>query len=134
MSGVRVAAGALFALALGTAAHAQYDGQQAVGAFIGTIGAMMQQAAQQRQQQQQLQQLRNSPEFRDQEIQPGGLTRGQVIVVQQLLIERGYDVGAADGVVGPKTRAVVAQLQAKAGVPITGYPTKQLMDALVQSH
>jgi peptidoglycan hydrolase-like protein with peptidoglycan-binding domain len=76
--------------------------------------------------------IKNSPEYRNQEIQPGGLTRGQVIVVQQKLIDRGFDVGAPDGIIGPKTMAVVATLQHQAGVPVTGYPTAQILEALLQ--
>jgi peptidoglycan hydrolase-like protein with peptidoglycan-binding domain len=57
--------------------------------------------------------------------------RSQVIIVQQLLLQRGYDVGAPDGVVGPKTMAVVGQLQARAGVPVTGLPDEQLLHALL---
>lgn len=110
-------------------ALAQDNVPPAFGAFMGLMQGMINQA----QQQQALDQLRNSPEYRDQEIQPGGLTRGQVIIVQQLLNERGYNVGAADGVIGPKTRAAVAQLQQRAGVPITGYPTPQLLQALLQA-
>jgi putative peptidoglycan binding protein len=66
-----------------------------------------------------------------QQPQPGGLTRGRVIIVQQLLTQKGYDVGQPDGVVGPKLMAVVAQLQRKAGVSVTGYPDQRLFDALV---
>jgi len=102
--------------------------EQAVGAFIGALGGIMQYAIEQ----QRLKDLQNSPEFQDQQIQPGGLTRRQVMIVQQLLTQRGYDVGGVDGIIGPKTSAVVAQLQAKAGVPITGYPTSELLEALLQ--
>lgn len=76
--------------------------------------------------------IKNSPEYRMNEIQPGGLTRGQVIVVQQKLIERGYDVGAPDGIVGSKTMAVVGRLQQSAGTPVTGLPNAQLLQALLQ--
>jgi peptidoglycan hydrolase-like protein with peptidoglycan-binding domain len=75
------------------------------------------------------QQLEN--QRREQEIQPGGLTRGQVIIVQQILREKGHDVGEPDGVVGPKTRTVVGRLQAQAGMPVDGYPTQLLLDALL---
>ena len=62
--------------------------------------------------------------------QPGELSSDQIQLVQQLLNRRGFDVGTPDGIVGPKTSAVVSQLQAKAGVPVTGVPTQQLLDAL----
>jgi peptidoglycan hydrolase-like protein with peptidoglycan-binding domain len=101
------------------------EGPEVMGNFLN----MMQQIIATQQQQDA---LKNSPEYQDQQIQPGGLTRGQVVIVQQLLINRGYDIGPADGIIGPKTRAVVAQLQAQAGVAITGYPTPLLLDALLQ--
>jgi hypothetical protein len=102
------------------------QGSEVVGQFIGTITQMIER-------QQQIEAMKNSPEYQDQQIQPGGLTRGQVIIVQQILVRKGYDVGEPDGIVGPKTRAVVGELQYKAGVPVTGYPTQQLLDALLQS-
>jgi peptidoglycan hydrolase-like protein with peptidoglycan-binding domain len=108
---------------------AAQDAQQVMGPFMQLMGTMIEQGARQ----QEIERYRNSPEFRDQEIQPGGLTRAQVVIVQQLLIQRGFDVGAPDGVIGPKTRAVVAKLQSKAGTPITGNPTQELLDALLQS-
>jgi hypothetical protein len=112
---------------LTTPALAQ-DAGQVMGPFID----MMNKAIAEQARQQELERLRNSPEFRNQEVQPGGLTRGQVIIVQQLLTQRGYDVGAPDGIIGPKTMAVVAQLQAKVGQEVNGYPTKLLLDALLQ--
>jgi membrane-bound lytic murein transglycosylase B len=75
--------------------------------------------------------VRDSPDYQYQQIEPGGLTRGQVIIIQQLLYKRGYDVGEPDGLVGPKTMAVVAQLQRKAGVLAIGLPDQQLFDALL---
>jgi len=104
------------------------DANQVVGPFMNMVGTLIQQSIQQ----QEIERQRNSPDFRNLEIQPGGLTRAQVIIVQQRLTDLGYDVGGADGVIGPKTMAVVAQLQARAGTPVTGYPTEQLMDALLQ--
>jgi Putative peptidoglycan binding domain len=95
--------------------------EQIIGPVINLMGQAIEAAR-----------IRNSPEFINQQPQPGGLTRGQVIIVQQLLLQKGYDVGQPDGVVGPKTMAVVAQLQLKAGVPATGLPDQQLFEALLQ--
>jgi hypothetical protein len=63
--------------------------------------------------------------------QPGGLTHDQIAITQYLLRMRGYDV-ESDGTLGPKTKAAVGQLQTGAGLAVTGYPTQQLLDALVQ--
>lgn len=128
MKAIVLAIGALLVWGHNSSTIAQSSGQEAVETIFGAIGNVMQHAIEQ----QRLEQLRNTPEYRDQEIQPGGLTRGQVIIVQQLLSERGHDVGAPDGIIGPKTRAVVARLQAQAGVPITGYPTQDLLEALAR--
>jgi hypothetical protein len=74
---------------------------------------------------------KNSPEGQAAAVQPGGLTRSQVMIVQQLLTQRGYDVGPVDGWVGAKTMTVVAQLQQKAGVTPTGLPDQRLLEALL---
>lgn len=89
--------------------------------LVNLMGTLIQQDIQQRID-------KNSPDA----IQPGGLTRSQVIIVQQKLIDRGYDVGVPDGVVGPKTMAVVGTLQIKAGTRVTGLPDAQLLEALLQ--
>ena len=100
--------------------------------FVNIVGNLIQQKMQavalKNQQKKEEEALKNSPDA----VQPGGLTRAQVMIVQQKLIDRGYDVGAPDGIVGPKTMAVVATLQSQVGTPITGYPTPQLMEALLQ--
>ena len=93
--------------------------------LINAIGGFIQQKVQE-------QELKNSPEYRMNEIQPGGLTRAQVIIVQQKLLERGYDIGTPDGIVGPKTMAIVAQVQQKVGAPINGLPDARFLEALLQ--
>lgn len=97
-------------------------------ASITTTGSVNQAPTRQK-----LDRSRKLTEHRNQEVQPGGLTRAQVIILQQLLLQHGYKVGVPSGKVGPKTMAVVAQLQQKAGVPITGLPDQQLLDALLQA-
>lgn len=94
--------------------------QQFIGPIIDLMGKVIE-----------AERYRNSPEYINQQPQPGGLTRGQVIIVQQMLIQRGFDVGQPDGVVGPKTMAVVGQLQQKAGMPVTGLPDQRLLEALL---
>jgi hypothetical protein len=115
--------------AMSAPAHAQ-DASQVIAPFFDLMGRAIEQGARQ----QEIDRYQNSPEVLNQQIQPGGLTRGQVIIVQQLLSQRGYDVGAPDGIIGPKTMGVVAQLQARAGASVDGYPTQQLLDALLQEN
>jgi membrane-bound lytic murein transglycosylase B len=50
--------------------------------------------------------------------------------VQKLLLKRGYDIGSADGVIGPKTRAAVMQFQTAAGLLPDGHVSGRLLSAL----
>jgi len=59
-----------------------------------------------------------------------GLTRADRIAVQQGLLARGYDVGAADGVIGQRTEAALRAFQRRAGLPVTGLATRDVLVAL----
>jgi peptidoglycan hydrolase-like protein with peptidoglycan-binding domain len=111
---------AIFCVLCGTSGNAQQDPQQVIAPFIDFMNRAIEES-----------QRQNSPEYQYQQIQPGGLTRAQVVMVQQLLRQRGYDVGEPDGIVGPKTMTVVGQLQVKAGLSPTGLPDQQLLSALL---
>lgn len=50
--------------------------------------------------------------------------------VQELLLRRGYQIGAADGVIGPRTRAAVMEFQASAGLLPDGHVSGRLFAAL----
>ena len=50
-----------------------------------------------------------------------GLTRAQRRLVQRGLAALEFDVGVADGIFGPRTRAGLAQWQTAQGAPATGY-------------
>ena len=58
------------------------------------------------------------------------LTAGQKQQVQQALLSRGYAIGSADGVIGPKTRAAVMDWQARSGLLPDGYVGGALLEAL----
>ncbi|ODT67160.1 MAG: lytic transglycosylase [Pelagibacterium sp. SCN 63-23] len=58
------------------------------------------------------------------------LTKAQRTEVQTLLNRAGYDVGAPDGVVGPRTRAAVMAFQQRAGMPADGHVSGVLLDRL----
>ncbi len=58
------------------------------------------------------------------------LLRTEVMEIQTLLAAKGHDGGAADGIVGAKTRAAVRAYQKTAGMVPDGYPTAQLLDRL----
>jgi membrane-bound lytic murein transglycosylase B len=48
---------------------------------------------------------------------------------QHKLNELGYDVGEADGILGPATRKGVREFQAKQGLIADGYPSKDTVDS-----
>jgi lytic murein transglycosylase len=59
-----------------------------------------------------------------------GLSRAERLEVQQRLIERGYDVGAADGMIGSKTRAAIREFQRANAMPDDGRAGGRVLDAL----
>ncbi|RYZ12404.1 MAG: lytic murein transglycosylase, partial [Comamonadaceae bacterium] len=58
------------------------------------------------------------------------LARSEVVSLQEALSRRGFDSGAADGAVGPATRAAVRAFQRGAGLPADGFPTVELLERL----
>ena len=64
------------------------------------------------------------------ELQP--LTRSQTVALQTALNERGFDSGAADGLLGPATRAALRRWQRSVELPADGYPTLELLQRLQQ--
>ncbi|MBS0505836.1 MAG: lytic murein transglycosylase [Proteobacteria bacterium] len=58
------------------------------------------------------------------------LSRGEIKALQQTLNERGFGAGAADGVLGPATRAGVRRLQQSLGLPADGFATRELLQQL----
>lgn len=59
-----------------------------------------------------------------------GLSRAERREVQERLLVRGYDIGAADGVIGPRSRAAIEAFQASASLPVNGRAGRRLLDAL----
>jgi lytic murein transglycosylase len=59
-----------------------------------------------------------------------GLSRAQRLDLQKLLIKHGYDIGEADGRIGPVTRAAIKKAEAKFGMPQTGRPGTKIYRAL----
>jgi len=62
-----------------------------------------------------------------------GLSRTERRELQQLLIERGYDIGEADGIVGERTREAIKAFQASAGLPADGRAGTRVLRALKAS-
>ena len=59
-----------------------------------------------------------------------GLSRAERREVQQLLIERGVDIGAVDGMIGAKTRAAIREFQASVGMSVDGRAGARVLNAL----
>jgi len=59
-----------------------------------------------------------------------GLSRAQRLELQHLLNRNGFDVGEADGKIGPATRAGIKKAEAKYGMPVTGRPAWNIYYAL----
>ena len=58
------------------------------------------------------------------------LSREQRISLQERLALRGYDVGATDGIIGPRTVAAIKEFQRSVGLPPDGFPTVGLLGRL----
>ncbi|MEO8543468.1 MAG: lytic murein transglycosylase [Burkholderiaceae bacterium] len=58
------------------------------------------------------------------------LSRSEVLALQTALNQRGFDSGAADGVVGSRTRDAVRRYQRSVGLPADGYPDGSLLERL----
>lgn len=59
-----------------------------------------------------------------------GLVGDQMKLLQEKLVAKGYDVGGIDGILGTNTREAVRQEQIKAGLPVDGWPTPELLARL----
>lgn len=53
-----------------------------------------------------------------------------VMKAQDMLNQRGFNVGEPDGLIGPKTKRAIMEFQKSAGIPITGKVDKKLLEAL----
>jgi lytic murein transglycosylase len=59
-----------------------------------------------------------------------GLARVERREVQQRLIDRGHDLGVADGVIGLRSQAAIKAFEAEAGLPVTGRAGGRVLEAL----
>jgi peptidoglycan hydrolase-like protein with peptidoglycan-binding domain len=75
------------------------------------------------------------PSISSEELSPvptyqGPMTQQQIADLQWQLAVHGYDPGAADGSVGPRTQTAIGQYQQDAGLPVDGQPSPELLDHL----
>jgi lytic murein transglycosylase len=61
-----------------------------------------------------------------------GLSRAERREVQQRLVERGFDIGMVDGMIGPRTRAAIEAFQASVGLPVDGRAGARVLKALTE--
>lgn len=59
-----------------------------------------------------------------------GLSRIERKWLQELLIVEGYDPGAPDGKIGPKSRAAIRKAEKDLGLPVTGRAARRIFRAL----
>jgi lytic murein transglycosylase len=59
-----------------------------------------------------------------------GLDGARMTRLQERLAARGHDVGGIDGILGARTREAVRAEQARLGMPVDGWPTPALLEAL----
>ena len=57
-------------------------------------------------------------------------SRFQRLQLQKLLLAAGYDIGEADGKIGPITTRAIKKVQAKAGMKPNGRPSMAVLKAL----
>lgn len=62
-----------------------------------------------------------------------GLTLDDRKELQRLLTASGFDTGGADGVIGGKSEAAIRAYQRSAGLPVTGQPSRDLLERLRRS-
>jgi membrane-bound lytic murein transglycosylase B len=53
--------------------------------------------------------------------------------MQRKLNALGIDVGGADGIIGPATRAGISQFQANSGLVADGFPSKETFAAIMSA-
>lgn len=63
-----------------------------------------------------------------------GTSRAERREIQQFLLSRGYDIGAADGLIGDKTRKAIRQEQNRLGLNPTGRAGQQILQAFRNEH
>lgn len=59
-----------------------------------------------------------------------GLSRSERVDLQERLLERGFDVGEADGLIGPRTVDAIKAFQAAEGIAPDGYAGQRVLRAL----
>ncbi|MDP1645599.1 MAG: lytic murein transglycosylase [Thiobacillus sp.] len=64
----------------------------------------------------------------------GALGTAQLKTLQQALNEMGFDVGTADGLLGPRTQTAIRRYQVVHDLPADGYPAPSVLAHVEQTH
>lgn len=59
-----------------------------------------------------------------------GTSRAERREIQQRLIDRGFDIGDVDGLIGAKTRVAISEFQTSVGMPVDGRAGQRVLKAL----
>ena len=59
-----------------------------------------------------------------------GTSRAERRQIQQALLDRGYDIGEVDGLIGAKSRAAISAFQQSKGITVNGRAGQQVLKAL----
>lgn len=59
---------------------------------------------------------------------PEQMRTATIRAIQETLNEKGFNVGPADGAMGPRTRGAIRDYQRKAGLPVDGVASKDVLD------
>jgi peptidoglycan hydrolase-like protein with peptidoglycan-binding domain len=63
-----------------------------------------------------------------------GIGRNERRELQQLLLDRGHDIGEVDGMIGSRSRAAIAEEQTRLGFEANGRAGRKILDALKAGH
>jgi len=58
------------------------------------------------------------------------MSRRDIVTLQEVLAQKGFDAGGADGIVGPATRQAIKAYQKSVNLPPDGYPSMGLLERL----
>lgn len=59
-----------------------------------------------------------------------GLSREERVVLQNILLDRGHDIGEADGIIGSKSRAAIKLEEARLNMPVNGRAGQKILQRL----
>jgi membrane-bound lytic murein transglycosylase B len=74
--------------------------------------------------------LTGGPQIQRMPVDERALRREEVLELQQLLNNEGFDAGTVDGILGSQTRTAIRGFQAGSDLPMDGYASYALLELL----